>query len=68
MVWLNAWQEDGFNPVHETWLERLVPNFSVNDISNEFKGEWIGLDEDGLALFKKDKNHFSLSLEDVNLK
>ena len=68
LVWLNAWQEDGFNSVHTTWLERIVPNFSVNDISSEFKGEWIGLDEDGLALFKKDKNHFSLSLEDVDLK
>ena len=68
LVWLNTWQEEGFKSVHKTWLERLVPNFSVNDISSEFKGEWMGLDENGLALFKKNKNHFSLPLEDVNLK
>ena len=49
-------------------MERIVPKFTVNEVSEKFKGTWIGLDENGLGLFKNNKDHFSLSLNDINLK
>ena len=67
-VWLSTWQDKGFKPVYDTWMERIVPKFTVREVSEEFKGTWIGLDENGLGLFKNNKDHFSLSLNDINLK
>ena len=67
-VWLSTWQDKGFKPVYDTWMERIVPKFTVKEVSEEFKGTWIGLDENGLGLFKNNKDHFSLSLNDINLK
>ena len=48
--------------------ERIVDKISVNDACDNIDGNWVGLDESGLGLFKSNKKHFSLSLEDVNLK
>ena len=67
-VWLSTWQDKGFKQVYDTWMERIVPKFTVKEVSEEFKGTWIGLDENGLGLFKNNKDHFSLSLNDINLK
>jgi len=68
LSWLNTWQNEGFKPVHQVWVERIVDKISVNDACDNIDGNWVGLDESGLGLFKSDQKHFSLSLEDVNLK
>ena len=68
LSWLNTWQDEGFKPVHQAWIERIVDKISVNDACDNIDGNWVGLDESGLGLFKSNKKHFSLSLEDVNLK
>ena len=67
LSWLNTWQDEGFKPVHSKWSERIVEKITVNDVLEDLKGEWISLDDTGLALFKAGKNHYSKSLLEVDL-
>ena len=67
LSWLNTWQDEGFKPVHSKWSERIVEKITVNDVLEDLKGEWISLDDTGLALFKAGNNHYSKSLLEVDL-
>ena len=53
LTWLNIWQDDGFRPIHQNWMERmagrdaaiLIPQVSTEAVTVK------GLDEDGGLLF-----------------
>ena len=67
LVWLNTWQDEGFIPVHDTWMERVLEQISLPILPNGKSGNWVALDENGLGLFKHKNKHFSLSLEDAKI-
>ena len=67
LVWLNTWQEEGFKPVHQKWMERVEKNVSLPKLAEWTSQQWVGLDEDGLAIFKKDNKHNLFSIDDVNI-
>lgn len=53
LTWLNIWQDDGFRPVHQNWIERmagqdeaiLIPQCGTEAVTAK------GIDEDGGLLF-----------------
>lgn len=53
LAWVNRWNDDGFKPIYDAWMQRLEVK---NPISFEdgSKVDWLGLDEDGGALLKLD--------------
>ncbi len=53
LVWINRWQDDGFQPLHDIWMQRLEPSMPVDFHGGE-QAEWLGLDEDGCAIVKID--------------
>ncbi len=67
LVWLNTWQDEGFKPVHDTWMERVLEQISLPILPNGKSGKWVALDENGLGLFKIENKHISLSLEDAKI-
>ena len=67
LVWLNTWQDEGFKPIHKTWMERVLEKISLPTLPNGKPGNWVALDENGLGLFKHKNKHFSLSLEDAKI-
>ena len=50
---MNRWQEDGFRPLHDLWVQRLESG-SEMVLADGSVAEWVGLDEDGAALVKLD--------------
>ncbi|MEC9369650.1 MAG: biotin/lipoate--protein ligase family protein, partial [Pseudomonadota bacterium] len=57
LTWLNHWDEDGFKPVHDSWLYRAEERDA--DIMLESGGKtitatFLGLDEGGNLLIKRD--------------
>ena len=67
LVWLNTWQDEGFKPIHKTWMERVLEKISLPTLPNGKSGNCVALDENGLGLFKHKNKHFSLSLEDAKI-
>ena len=67
LVWLNTWQEEGFKPIHQKWMERVEKKISLPNLPDGSQQEWVGLDENGLAIFKKDEKHNLFSLEKANI-
>ena len=59
LAWVNRWTDDGFKPIYDAWMQRLD---SQNPISFEGEPEvdWLGLDEDGGALLKRDGSPTSI--------
>ena len=53
LVWVNRWQDDGFRPLHDSWMQRLEASAPI-DFEDGEQAEWLGLDEDGGALLKLD--------------
>lgn len=53
LTWLNLWQDDGFRPVHQNWLERMAGQDTPISIPRADTGAVTvkGLDEDGGLLF-----------------
>lgn len=63
LTWLDTWQQEGFEPIHENWLFRAADRNEQTEIrgSNQtFKGQFIGLDEIGGALLKSESGNMHL--------
>ena len=53
MAWVNRWQDDGFKPLHDLWVQRLQSDGEMI-LSDGSPADWVGLDEDGAALIRLD--------------
>jgi len=53
LAWVNRWQDDGFRPLYDSWIQRLEPAAPIDFAGGE-QAEWLGLDEHGGALVKLD--------------
>jgi BirA family biotin operon repressor/biotin-[acetyl-CoA-carboxylase] ligase len=53
MAWVNRWEDDGFRPLHDLWIQRLQEGGEMA-LADSTMADWIGLDEDGAALIKID--------------
>ncbi|MCH2555198.1 MAG: biotin/lipoate--protein ligase family protein, partial [SAR116 cluster bacterium] len=53
LAWVNRWQDDGFRPLHDLWVQRLESGREMVQADGNI-AEWVGLDEDGAALIKLD--------------
>ena len=53
LVWVNRWQDDGFRPLYDSWIQRLETSAPIDFAGGE-QAEWIGLDEDGGAIVRLD--------------
>ena len=53
LAWVNRWQDDGFRPLHDLWVQRLESGSEML-LADGSIAEWVGLDEDGAALIKLD--------------
>ena len=55
MTWLDIWQDDGFRPVHESWMFRADckdETVSMSDGTRQVRGRLLGLDDSGGAIVK----------------
>ena len=59
LVWVNRWQDDGFRPLYDNWMQRLEASAPI-DFEGREQAEWVGLDEDGGALVKLDGKPLSV--------
>ena len=53
MAWINRWQDDGFRPLHDLWVQRLQTGAEMV-LADGSAADWVGLDEDGAALIRID--------------
>jgi len=53
LVAVNRWQDDGFRPIYDGWMQRLDAQMPIAFLAPE-SGEWLGLDEDGGVLVSLD--------------
>jgi biotin-(acetyl-CoA carboxylase) ligase len=53
LAWVNRWQDDGFRPLYDSWMQRLEASAPIDFAGGE-QAEWLGLDENGGALVKLD--------------
>ena len=53
MAWVDRWQDDGFKPLHDLWVQRLQSDGEMI-LSDGSVADWVGLDEDGAALIRLD--------------
>ncbi len=49
LVWLHQWEDEGFKPIHDSWMKRRDDETMLKTVSGG-KVEFIGLDETGAAL------------------
>lgn len=55
LTWVNMWNDDGFKPVHDSWIFRAEHRDSETTVSlpdGEHTGTMVGLDENGNLLLK----------------
>ncbi|MBZ0215968.1 MAG: biotin/lipoate--protein ligase family protein, partial [Fimbriimonadaceae bacterium] len=55
LTWLHTWNEDGFGPVHQAWMERAEDrnrDTSLNYQADNLTGTFIGLDDAGDMLIR----------------
>ncbi|MBX2856816.1 MAG: hypothetical protein KTR21_17650 [Rhodobacteraceae bacterium] len=65
LVWINRWMDDGFRPVHDSWVGRVERRgeAAVFDYGGEQRdGMFLGLDEQGGMLLKTGSATEALSL------
>lgn len=68
LVWVHTWNEDGFRPVHEAWLQRahgLNQEITVERGGETLTGRFLGLDEGGNLLLKRGDGITMLPLMEV---
>lgn len=67
LTWLNTWQDDGFQPVHENWLSRADGCDDAIEIEGVDGAVLVtGMDEDGNLLIKSGSGEIaSLALLDA---
>jgi biotin-(acetyl-CoA carboxylase) ligase len=61
LLWLHRWEEDGFKPVHEGWMERNAEERQL-ELRDGRKAEFIGLDENGAGIMMIDDTTMSVSM------
>lgn len=57
LAWLNTWEDDGFRPVHDSWLYRAEQRDQEIELERGglcYSGAFLGLDENGNLLLKDD--------------
>ena len=59
MAWVNRWDDDGFKPLHDLWVQRLQAGGEMA-LSDGSIADWVGLDEDGAALIRIDRKPVGL--------
>lgn len=55
LTWLNIWNDDGFKPVHDSWLyraEQRDQEVRLSHAGEEVSGTFVGLDDSGNLLMK----------------
>jgi len=60
LTWLNIWQDDGFRPVHESWIGRVEGREAAAEIAHgeeRILGRVLGLDEEAGLIVKPDTGH-----------
>lgn len=68
LTWLNDWNDDGFRSAHASWLfraEERDQDISVTVGGKTFKGQMLGLDDNGNLLVKEGDETRSAMLIDV---
>ena len=69
LTWLNNWQDEGFKPVHQSWLDRAEgrdSDVTLAGVDDNRPVRVVGLDEDGNLISKRgDGTHVSASLLDA---
>lgn len=56
LTWLNMWNDDGFKPVHDSWMFRAQnkeEEITLTHRGRAHEGTFIGLDESGNLLLKE---------------
>lgn len=68
LTWINTWNDDGFRPVHESWLFRAHDRDRTVQVPNGdgvAEGRFLGLDDGGNLLLKRaDGSTVALQLAD----
>ena len=59
LVWVNRWQDDGFRPLYDAWMHRL-DNAVQLVCETDATLAWLGLDEAGGMLVKRDGKPVSI--------
>ncbi len=55
LSWLNTWQEDGFRPIHDSWMARAEADGKAMEVEHEGTRQVVqvlGLDEEGGLLIR----------------
>jgi len=55
LTWLNHWNDDGFRPVHDSWMFRAqnrAGDVTLTHAGEEITGSFLGLDDSGHMLVK----------------
>lgn len=57
LTWLHNWDEEGFRPVHDQWMQKLNDKYDITLTYDglEMTGDILGLDETGNAIFKSEE-------------
>ena len=61
LVWLHKWEEEGFRPIHETWLKRVDDDKALT-LKDGRVANFLGLDEEGGALVTVDDRPETITL------
>jgi hypothetical protein len=59
LVWVNRWQDDGFRPLYDAWMHRLDSAVQLV-CETDATLAWLGLDEAGGMLVKRDGKPVSI--------
>lgn len=53
LVWVHQWEEEGFRPVHEKWLNRIEDDKTLTS-QNGGQIAFVGIDDEGAGLLSED--------------
>lgn len=68
LSWIDTWQQDGFKPVHDAWMFRASARnetVRVRKGQEEIEGTFIGLDDHGNMLLKRDSGTVLIETADA---
>lgn len=61
LSWLHRWEQEGFKPVHDGWMERVAEEKTLV-LKTGQDAEFMGLDEEGVGIIMSDGVATSISL------
>lgn len=64
LVWLHQWEEEGFKPVHQKWLNRIEDDSMLNALDGTQFG-FVGIDDTGAGLLSDGNAVSSVSLAEA---